>query len=137
MVTETFGYVVRVALLGLGVVFLSLWALSLLMSLIKRLFDRQERRRTPPRPSETHPHAAERRLGGPTGARSPGAAGRAPGAAGGEGSAVSAQGVPDWVVPAVVAFLFEEERKGSAEPWKPVHADRYDPWVLQVRGGGG
>lgn len=117
---ETFMYTVKVALLGIGVVFVSLWALSMLMSVIKRLFDKD-------------PEKKKRPLGG---GRSVAAEGSGA-AAGGAGAPTDGEApLPSWVIPAAAAFLMEEELEASrsAEPWTKSRSGGYDPWLYWRRG---
>lgn len=111
MYDETFMYTVKVALLGIGVVFVSLWALSLLMSLIKRLFAGE---------SEMGPR------------REP----AAPPVASQEEKADSFGALPPWVIAGSVAFLIEEELEDSrsAVPWTGSRSGGYDPWLHGRRG---
>ena len=106
MNTETMMYTVKVAILGLGVVFLSLWALSILMSLIKKAFD-PERSKIAAGDKNADLSAAQE-------------------------SDVDGE-VPPWVISGVVAYLIEEELEvsRSAEPWKSSDQARIDPWFIQ------
>lgn len=116
MNTDTLMYAVKVAILGLGVVFLSLWALSILMSLIKRIFDREETK------SGTGGKGVKTGSAGDRGVASTGST-----------ASPTDEGIPPWVISGVVAYLTEEELEvsRSAEPWKSSNQARIDPWLMQ------
>ncbi len=100
---ESYGYVVLVAGLGMTIVFLFLWFLSGLMSLIKILFGDRE----------GSPQPQEQELVAP-----------------GEAPPVAYRG-KNWVIAAAVAFLEAEQLDQSSDPgpWTSGRAHHEDPWL--------
>jgi len=116
MNVESFSYTVITAILGMSVVFVFLWVLSLLMSGIKLAFGEK------PQKNGSAGNAAitaDIRTGPRTG-----------------GSTVlSETGVPGWVLAAVATYLIEEELESqrSAEAWAPRPIASTEPWVALPR----
>lgn len=116
MNTEAYNYVLISALLGMGVVFIFLWVLSLIMSWIKLLFGEKPQKGLGTPVAETAAVASSTNI----------AAGTSNG---------KDESVPVWVFAAVAAYLIEEELESqrSAESWAPVAAVGSDPWVVLPR----
>jgi len=103
MDVEIYSYTVFTTLIGMTVVFLFLWFLSLLMSSLKVIF------------KEKKAYAEEEVI------------------LEDEKVAVASEKRADWIVAAVSAYLTAEEKElypHSAESWQPVSNERFDPWVI-------
>ncbi len=100
---DSYGYVVLVAGLGMAIVFLFLWFLSGLMSLITKLFGDRER----------NPQRREQESAAPNGA-----------------TPIAYRG-KNWVIAAAVAFLEAEHLDHSSDPgpWVSGRAHHEDPWL--------
>ncbi len=109
MKTEVLSYSVVVAILGMAVVFGFLWFLSVLMSTIKAMFGE--------RPQRDDPERAE----SPSTPKRP--------------ATESVDGVPQWVLAAVAAYVIEEEldAQRSAEAWIPDPSAFPDAWTAAPR----
>lgn len=104
MNVEAFGYAVLSTAVGMGIVFFFLIVLSILMTVIRRLFDDGG--------VFAHPDSAAPRRGDPA---------PADGSTGGDGGEVAKPsgspadelvgGVPRWVIAGAIAYLSEEERE--------------------------
>jgi Na+-transporting methylmalonyl-CoA/oxaloacetate decarboxylase gamma subunit len=111
---ESFSYAVLTTIVGMAIVFGFLIVLSVLMVVIRVIFDRDPGRT----PAGTGAAAAS--------------AGAAPGRGGAAGAATGTEvghpadeivgGVPRWVVAATLAYLAEEERE---------YAPRADGWAIR------
>ena len=103
MNTSAFIYVILVAALGMGIVFLFLWFLSGVMSLIKRVFGEREQL---PRPVKNE---ALQTLG----------------------EAPIAYRGNNWLIAAVAAYLEAEQLDQSSDPgpWITGRAHHEDPWL--------
>jgi len=112
MNVETFSYTVITAILGMSVVFVFLWVLSLLMSGIKLAFGEKPQKN------------------GAVGSTIVGADARTSGS-----TLPSKAGVPGWVLAAVATYLIEEELESqrSAEAWAPRPIASTEPWVALPR----
>ena len=103
---ELYSYSVMASVLGIIIVFVSLLGLSLLMVLLKVLFQDKEK---PSAPAEVTPKSS---------APPAASAGSHPG----EGQ--------DWIMAAVAAFLMEEETPTpSAAAWGRRSTEVLDPWM--------
>jgi hypothetical protein len=107
MISDTFQYALVTAGIGMGIVFFFLFALSMLMYLIRALLvDR-------PEASGSGAKANGSGAAGTTGASGQGTAGGGPDTA-------DEHGVPRWALAGAVAYLLEEERE---------YAPRADAWI--------
>ena len=103
MNVEVYSYSVFTTVIGMTVVFLFLWFLSLLMSSLKVLF------------KEKKAHEEEEVV------------------LEDEKIAVESEKRADWIVAAVSAYLTAEEEElypHSAKAWQPVSNEKFDPWVI-------
>ena len=126
MSNQTITYTLVATLLGMGVVFLSLWVLSLIISVIKALFGEKSNNGKPSRTHETDD------AGSNDGARATRGAvkGRKP-----KGHPKPDEGgAPDWVIAAASAYVLEEtlDAHRSAAAWTPQPTRSVDPWLLNV-----
>ncbi len=100
---ESYGYVVLVAGLGMAIVFVFLWFLSGLMSLIKIVFGGEDRGPLQQKQESVAPNGAP---------------------------PVAYRG-KNWVIAAAVAFLEAEQLDQSSDPgpWTSGRAHHEDPWL--------
>ena len=106
MNVESFSYVLLTTVVGMAIVFLFLVVLSLLMVVIRAIFDDK------PAPSPASSQNGSATDGGSDGA----------GAAASAGADQTDYGVPRWVVAAALAYLSEEERE---------YAPRASGWTIR------
>ncbi|MCD6122301.1 MAG: OadG family protein [Spirochaetales bacterium] len=103
MNVEIYSYSVFTTVIGMAVVFLFLWFLSLLMSFLKILFKEKKKG------MEQEAVLEDERV------------------------IVESEKRVDWIVAAVSAYLTAEEEElypHSAKSWKPVSNERFDPWLI-------
>lgn len=106
MNTELFGYSVMASILGIIIVFISLLGLSLLMVLLKVLFQDKEPKAVPTAVQSGKTSAA------PT------------------GPAEENQEGNDWIMAAVAAYLIQEDLPApSAASWVSRGSEVMDPWM--------
>lgn len=104
---ESFSYVVVAALIGMCVVFIFLWALSVLMRCIKSVFG--ERNQSTGGEHTVRSSSKDKRV-----------------------AAFDSQssGIPIWVSAAVAVFVLEDEYRCSAQSWIPRPEEANVPWIL-------
>ena len=104
---QAYSYTVLSSIIGMAIVFAFLGFLSVMMVVIKRIFDRQ--------PSAVKTvNVQEKSASAP--------------AAVDQGSSDDA-----WVMAAVAAYLEEEDQTKSALSWLPSESEKHDPWVNTPR----
>ena len=105
---QAYSYTVLSSIIGMGIVFTFLGFLSLLMVIIKRVFDSPASPanvvKTKQADTAMNNNAAER---------------------GSESRAEDNM----WIIAAVAAFLEEEDMPKSAMAWQPAESEKHDPWV--------
>lgn len=107
---ETIAYTLVVTVLGIVVVFLALWLISLMIVALTRIVDGKAQSAEDKPTDKTASERKSRRV--PT----------------------AASAVPTWVIAAATAYVLEESRDvpRSAEPWAPSARDSVDPWRLPL-----
>lgn len=110
MNVESYSYVAITALIGMGVVFFFLIALSLLMYGIRFLFDDRSQKKTTKRDLSS-PTGRSQESGDPVAAA----------------DVIDTNGLPRWVIAATLAYLVAEEREYAPEAngWVQRHTDRW------------
>lgn len=103
---QAYSYTVLSSIIGMLIVFAFLGFLSLMMVVIKRIFEKQ-----PDTGKTSLPKSSP------------------------EGGKPAESGVKDtvtdnsWVIAAVAAYLDEEDQPKSALSWQPAESEKHDPWV--------